>query len=97
MLPRIWCIMERGRAIRLTITPERRLFWFLRDGVTLDLTEPSMVDLYVQQVLTHGRADDVRQLLARLGEPRLIESFKRVGHFLPKEVRKFWEDFIGHH
>ena len=78
------------------VTPERRLFWFLREGVTLDLTEPSMVDLYVQQVLTHGRADDVRQLLARLGEPGLVESFKRVGRFLPVEVRWFWEDSLGH-
>lgn len=49
---------------KLTIAPDRRLFRFLRDGVTLDLTEPSMAGPYVQQVLTRGRADDVRQLFS---------------------------------
>lgn len=77
--------------------PDRRLFWFLREGVQLDLNEPSMADLYVQQVLSRGRADDVRQLLARLERPRFAESFQRVGRFLPVEVRAFWEDYLGDH
>lgn len=81
----------------MRVTLDRRLFWFLRDGVQLDLADPSAADLYVQQVLTHGRVDDVRQLFTRLDEQQFADSFKRVGRFLPREVRQFWEDCLGHH
>lgn len=81
----------------LSVVPERRLFWFLRDGVTLNLTEPSMADLYVQQVLTHGRADDVQRLFTVLDEPRFAASFSRVERFLPRDVQQFWSDCLGHH
>lgn len=80
----------------MKIVPEKRLFWFLRDGVTLDLTEPSAADLYVQQVLTRGTEGDVKTLLSRLDTEQLAAVLRRLQRFLPQEVRRFWEDFLGH-
>ena len=80
----------------MNMVPDKRLFWFLRDGVTLDLTEPSTLDLYVQQVLTRGRAEDVNVLLHRLDAGQLAQAVRRLERFLPSDVRQFWEDFLGH-
>lgn len=79
----------------MDVVPEKRLFWFLKEGITLDLDEPSMLDMYVQQVLTHGRTEDIKVLLKRLDLKQLKESLERVNPFLPDEVREFWEDFVG--
>lgn len=78
----------------MEIIPEKRLFWFLKEGITLDLDEPSILDMYVQQVLTRGRAEDVKLLLKRLDMNKLTGSLGRINRFLPTEVREFWEDFI---
>lgn len=78
----------------MKIIPEKRLFWFLKEGITLNLNEPSILDMYVQQVLTRGGTEDIKLLLKRLDQQRLIESLGRVKRFLPSEVRNFWEDFI---
>jgi len=78
------------------VVPPQRLFWFLRDGVRLDLAEPAMADLYVQQIVTHGSAHDVKQLLVTVDRAQLRESLGRLQRFLPTEVRSFWEDaFAG--
>lgn len=74
-----------------------RLFWFLKKGAALDLSEPSSQDLYVQQVVSHGTAGDVKLLLRRLDMGRLKESLERLKRFLPTEVRMFWEDFLAGH
>ena len=79
------------------MVPEKRLFWFLREGVRLDLADPATLDSYIQQVMTRGRAEDVVVLLRRIGVDRLRGILPRLGRFLPVEVRMFWEDFIASH
>lgn len=61
----------------------------------MDLSEPSQLDMYVQQVITYGSAEDVKTLLRDVGLTQFKEAFIRLKHFIPFEVRKFWEDFIG--
>lgn len=61
----------------------------------MDLREPAVLNMYIQQVITHGTTSDVRALLKMLNLNQLQESFKQIGHFIPQEVRRFWEDFIG--
>ena len=79
----------------MKIVAEGRLFWFLKEGISLDLDDPESVDLYVQQVLTRGRSADVKTLLKNLGILRFKESFQRVENFFPKEIKTFWEDFLA--
>ena len=74
-----------------------RLFWFLKKDATLDLSNPSSLDLYVQQVISHGTAGDVRMLLRRVDVGRLKKSLEHLKRFLPTEVRMFWEDFVASH
>ena len=77
----------------MKIVPDRKLFWFLKDNVKLDLSEPAQLDMYVQQVITHGDIEDIRTLFKVIGLANFKASFSRLKHFLPFEVRKFWEDF----
>lgn len=79
----------------MKITAEPRLFWFLKEGTILDLDKPSQLDLYVQQVVTRGRFNDVKLMLKQVSPCRFSESFKRLRHFLPLEVRLFWDDFLA--
>ena len=81
----------------MEITAKPDLFWFLKEGTKLDLTQPSTVDLYVQQVLTRGGAEDVKELLRLLDAASFRAAFRRVKPFIPAEVRSFWEDFLGNH
>ena len=73
---------------------DQRLFWFLKEGATLDLSKPSDLDLYVQQVLSRGTSEDVTYLLKNVPAERFRQSFLRVQRFLPGDVRGFWEDFL---
>lgn len=77
--------------------PERRLFWFLKEGTPLDLSRSDTLDLYVQQVLSRGCWEDVKSLLKQVDPLRLQESFLRLKNFLPQEVRSFWEDWLGNY
>jgi len=78
----------------MKIIPDKRLFWFLKEGITLDLTEPSPVDMYVQQILSHGRIEEVKDLLKNIDFEQFRQVFLRIKRFLPDEVRMFWEHFI---
>ena len=80
---------------KFTITSDRHLFWFIKDGKQLDLNESSELDMYVQQVITRGGTDDVKGLLRMVDFKRLTESLNRIEHFLQDGVRGFWEDFIN--
>jgi hypothetical protein len=55
---------------------EKRLFWFLKEGTELDLSDKAQLDMYIQQVLTRGKTSDIRKLF------RIIESsvFLRLFH-----------------
>lgn len=79
------------------IIPDPNLFWNLKPGVTFDQDNPSDLDMYIQQVLTRGGAQDVRTLLKTIDRGRLQTAFGRVKRFLPAEVRSFWEGTFGNH
>lgn len=64
------------------ITPKRRLFWFLKEGVSLDLAGPSQLELYVQQVITRGGTEDVKGLLKIVGLDRLKAVLRNLWRFL---------------
>lgn len=81
----------------MKMTPEGRLFWFLKEGTDLDLSDPATLEMVVQQVATCGRTEDVRNLLRAVPPDRLKQSFEKRGRFLPDEVRMFWEDFFAAH
>lgn len=76
-------------------TAEKRLFWFLREGTELDLSQKSQLDMYIQQTLTRGKSSDVKRLLRVIKPSDFIESFNRIKNFLPEEVKKFWEKGLG--
>lgn len=75
----------------------KRLFWFLKEGSESDLNEKATLDMYIQQVLSHGRSGDIKTLLKKVTFEQFKEALSRVKHFLYPEVRMFWEDFIGAH
>ncbi|MBI5700377.1 hypothetical protein HZC34_00815 [Candidatus Saganbacteria bacterium] len=77
------------------IKPNKRLFWYLKDNANLDLNDPAILDMYIQQVLSCGKTNDVKELLKLINPSKFRESFLRLKRFLPNEVKIFWEDFIG--
>ena len=81
----------------MNIPADKKLFWFLKDNVSLDISKPDILEMYVQQVLSRGRAQDVKFLLTTIKFEQFKEVFLRIKRFLAWEVRKFWEDFIENH
>jgi len=79
----------------MKIVPDKRLFWFLKDNIELDLDSPSVLDMYVQQILTRGSSQDIKSLSEKIGLDKFKESFERIKRFLPPEVTRFWEDYFG--
>ena len=73
---------------------ENRLFWFLKEGTELDLSDKLHLDMFVQQTLSRGKTSDVRTLLSLVSPSEFSEAFVRIKHFLPKEVRRFWEEWL---
>ena len=74
---------------------EKRLFWFLKEGTELDLSNKTHLDMYIQQALSRGKTSDIKKLFKTIPPSDFIESFSRVKNFLPKEVRRFWEEYLG--
>jgi hypothetical protein len=65
--------------------PKRYIVWSKNE---IDLEDPWQRKWYIQQVLTHGRSEDVIQL-----------DWEEIGMFfseisLPHEVRSLWEDYF---
>jgi hypothetical protein len=54
----------------------------------IDLADPFQRRWYIQQVLTHGRAEDIRTL--KLDE--IAASLDEI--LLPEDVRSLWECFL---
>ncbi len=81
----------------MNIFPDKKLFWFLKNNVSLDLSTTADLELYVQQVLSRGRLEDVKALLVRVDFQRFKQVFLKIKRFFPWEVRAFWEDFIESH
>lgn len=73
----------------MKIVVEKRLFWFLKEGTEIDLSNKTHLDFYLQQTLSRGRISDVKKLLIIVKPSDFVESFGRIKNFLPKEVKKF--------
>jgi hypothetical protein len=79
----------------MKVLAKSRLFWFLKEGTELDLNNQAYLDMYVQQILTRGKAQDIKELLGMVDLKTFKESFERIKNFLPAEVKKFWENGLG--
>ena len=54
---------------------EKRLFWFLKEGTELDISNKTHLDMYVQQTLPRGKTWDIKKLLKTVALLDFIESF----------------------
>ncbi len=81
----------------MRIPADPHLFWFLKEGSTIDLDKPSEQDMYLQHTLCRGMTRHIKELLHNLTADIFKQSFSRTKHFLPKEVRNFWEDYFAGH
>jgi hypothetical protein len=68
------------------VRPKRYIVW---SKERVDLSNPFQKKWYVQQVLTHGRAEDVAAL-----DWNELESLLP-GIQLPPRVRRLWEDYFA--
>ena len=75
----------------MKIKAEKRLFWFLKDDTELDLDKTDVLNMYVQQVFSRGRTDDIKNLFKTINKNILAKSFESIKIFLPKEVKNFWD------
>jgi len=75
----------------------QRLFWFMKPDTHWDLNDPGMVRTYVQQILIHGRFEDVQLLLKQLTPQQFRVAFIKLKPFLPRRVSLFWEAFFASH
>ena len=66
--------------------PKRYIVWSKND---IDLADPWQRKWYIQQVLTHGRAEDIAEL-DWVEIKMLLPELN-----LPKEVRSLWEDYFN--
>jgi hypothetical protein len=74
-----------------------KLFWFAPARTQWDPDNPAMLRTIVQQVLTHGRMEDVKILLTNVPRQQFHAVFERIKPFLPKEIRSFWEVYFENH
>lgn len=81
----------------MKLIADEKLFWFLKKGAELDLDRSADLELYVQQVLTRGRSQDVKGMLGHVGISRFRETFRNIKPFLPTDIRNFWIDFLANH
>lgn len=78
----------------MNILVNKNLFWFFKDNISLDLSNSADLEMYMQQVLSRGRYEDIKTILKKVDFKHFKEAFLKIKRFLPVEVRKFWEDFI---
>lgn len=79
----------------MKIRSTKRLFWFIKEGTEIDLSDKRQLDMYVQQVMSRGITFDVKGLFETISKNELLDSFARIKNFLPLEVRRFWEEALG--
>jgi hypothetical protein len=65
--------------------PPRHLVWSTDH---LDLTDPFQRRWFLQQTLTHGKAEDIRRLNIE-DVSNEIDQLK-----LPKDIERLWRDFL---
>ena len=71
-----------------TLRPPAYIVWSTDQ---IDLSDPFQRRWYIQQVLTHGRAEDLRTL--KLEE--IAAELNKI--ILPEGVRSLWERFLEFH
>ena len=79
----------------MKITPNKNLFWFIKNDAVLDLSNAASLEMYVQQVVSRGRTEDVKALLSNVDLLELKQIFLRIKRFLSLEVAAFWEHFLA--
>ena len=79
----------------MEIVAQKKLFWFLKEGTRFDLSNKGHRDMYIQQVLSRGKTADVQELFRIIEASDFQESFGRIRNFLPKEVKRLWEEWLG--
>lgn len=67
----------------------------MKEGAELDLSNRTHLDLYIKQILSKGKTSDIKRLLRIVKLSDFVESFGRIKNFLPKEVKAFWEEWLG--
>lgn len=67
--------------------PKRYIVWSKNN---IDLADPWQRKWYIQQVLIHGRAEDIAELDWEEIK-KLLPEFN-----LPKQVRSLWEDYFNY-
>ncbi len=67
--------------------PKRYIVWSKKE---IDLHDPWQRKWYIQQVLTHGRAEDV----AELDWEEIKKLLPELN--LPRVIRSLWEDYFNH-
>jgi hypothetical protein len=72
----------------VTLRPPRYIVWSTDQ---IDLSDPFQHRWYIQQVLTHGRIEDIQAL--KLDE--IAEVLDEI--ILPEDVRSLWQCFLGVH
>lgn len=75
----------RLREVAVSITPARHLVW---STDRINLEDPFQRKWYIRQVLTHGRAEDIRRLDLQEVECLLDELL------LPSDVYALWKRFL---
>ena len=78
----------------MKIKPKKNLFWFLKDGVNLDLSDTPTLEMFVQHVISYGGVEDIKFLLSHLHGDQLKTAFLNIKRFLRWEVKVFWEDYF---
>lgn len=72
----------------MKIKPKRYIIWSTDEEIDLD--EPRQRKWYIEQVLSHGRAEDIAEL-----------NWDEVRRLLPElnlsgRVRRLWEDYFAY-
>ncbi|OGF59339.1 MAG: hypothetical protein A2Y62_13730 [Candidatus Fischerbacteria bacterium RBG_13_37_8] len=81
----------------MEVKADKRLFWYVKESTVMDLSNKNTLDIYVQQILTHGNISDIKQLLSNISIHEFYASFIRVRKYLPILVAKFWEHWFEYH
>ena len=88
MLPSRAPFLTSQKSYNLYMTPLRPPAYIVWSTDQIDLSDPFQHHWYIQQVLTHGRAEDIRAL-------KLDEIAAALDDLvLPDDVRSLWQRFL---
>lgn len=70
----------------MKIKPKRYIIWSTNKEIDLD--DPYQRKIYIEEVLSHGRTEDISEL----DWEEIKELLPQLN--LPERIRKFWEDYF---